>query len=235
MKKNKYLYILLIIFVITFISIITIAHNTKPTFIPYNENNINIIDNEGIITVEILDNSLNYSISHEKNYDNNSTYNISLYENNISKLKKQNNLKPTSFILNKNNEIITDFYYSDNGTGNIGSYDYLLYGTQNPAGYGITLPHLALAYYLGLSFIIGVIALVICKLIKKSKITKLLTILYIFCFCNFFAIFLIKGFNTESYQLIMDLSFIIIVTINLFIISLLTINIKKNHLKYYIK
>ncbi len=237
MKKNKYLYILLSIFIITFISIITIAHNSKPTYIPYNENNINIIDNNGIITVEILENSLNYSIRHENSYEkqNSLTYYISLHENNISKLNKQNHLENTSFILNKNDEIVTNVYYSNNGTGDIGTHDYLLYGTQNRDVFGISLQHLALAYYLGLSFIIGIIALVICKLIKKSKFSKLLTNIYTFCFCFVFSTFLIKGFDTSSYQLIMDLSFIIIVSINLFIISLLTIKIKKCHLKYYIK
>ena len=119
----------------------------------------------------------------------------------------------TLFTLDATN--CTAVYYSPNN----GQDDVLLCGSMD--GGVISLPRLALGYYVLLSFALLITLCIAFFLCRRKKIGKVLGHLALIPACYLLGHLLVKGFVTTSYQLQRDFSLIILTTALLYAAALL--------------
>lgn len=102
----------------------------------------------------------------------------------------------------------TAIYYAQNN----GSDDVLLLGAQ-PTGYGgtVTLPRLALGYYLLLALLLGAALGIAWVILRRKTGGKTLGYLALVPLSYAMGHLLVKGFSSESYNMTRDLSLILLV------------------------
>lgn len=119
----------------------------------------------------------------------------------------------TLFTLDATN--CTAIYYSPNN----GQDDVLLCGSRD--GGVISLPRLALGYYVLLSFALLITLGIVFSLCRRKKIGKLLGYLALIPACYLAGHLLVKGFTTTSYQMQRDFSLIVLTAALLYAAALL--------------
>ena len=119
----------------------------------------------------------------------------------------------TLFTLDATN--CTAIYYSPNN----GQDDVLLCGSRD--GGVISLPRLALGYYVLLSFVLLITLCIAFFLCRRKKIGKLLGHLALIPACYLLGHLLVKGFSATSYQMQRDFSLIVLTAALLYAAALL--------------
>lgn len=145
-------------------------------------------------------------------------YFVSVWTDYITEWDKSH-LYTNSFVLNEHNEPVASVYYCPNdGTENI-----LIYGKDAADGGGsITLPRLALAYYVAAAAIVAILLGIATVILRKNRMTKylLLRISYL-PGAYILAHLLVKGMQAETYTLAHDLCAIFVITIPVYALCVL--------------
>lgn len=215
--------ITLTIVLVLAIVIITMAYLTSPEYLPYSNETLSIKDDEdGKIIINFDDNVAGYDIeSHKLENNRGYVYHITTWNNIWNQYIFKN--KAQSIILNPDDEdVISIYYYSTDGSG-----DRLIYGVNLLGNGGVlTLPRLALAYYLILAMALAtVFGILLYVYREKGKEKTILERVFILPVSYIIAHFCIKGFETTSYSMQRDFFAILLLMIPIYCLLFLVTNL----------
>ena len=215
--------IALTIVLVLAIVITTMAYLTSPEYLPYSNETLSIKDDgDGKVIINFADNVAGYDIEPHISEDNRGyVYHITTWNNIWNQYISKN--KAQSIILNPDGEdVVSIYYYSTDGSG-----DRLIYGVNLLGNGGVlTLPRLALAYYLLLAMTLAIvfgILLYVCR--KKGKRKIILERIFFLPVSYIIGHFCIKGFETTSYSMQRDFFAILLLMIPIYCLLLLAINL----------
>lgn len=221
--KNMNIYIGLVsALIISLLLIIGLNLATKPIPLSFEEAVESTQVEDGKVFIKFMPEVCNYNIVFN-NY-NEIEYEVMAWKTNISSLFKRGESKTTVISIDEEKPVLVRYI------SQASELDKLIYGKDQEEG-SLTLPRLAMNYYLVLMtiifIIIGILSFIFRKMDKINKITKIIMILalsYIFSHIVMF------GFGGSTYHLNRDLSFVIITTILIFSIFILLVY-KDNFMK----
>ena len=217
--KNKNIYIgILTALIVSLILLIGVDKATKPIPLSFNKAIESTKNEDGKVFIKFTPEVSNYDIvSYGDNYD------IMAWKTNISKIFESK--EPKNTVINVNEEKNVSIHYIDQN----GELDKQIYGPHYDGGQ-ITLPRLAMNYYI---LFMGIILLILCILSiifrRKDRIMKLISTIMMFPISYIIANILISGIGGSTHHIIRDLSFVIIATVLIF-----SIIISLKHKDYFI-
>lgn len=201
--KNIY-FIVLTALIVSLISLIVVDKATKPIPLSYSE---------AIKSVKIEDGKAFINFTPEvSNYQINSYGELMAWKTIIDKLDKNNEPKNTVVNIPGENSAM---YYIDQ----TGAPDKKIYGPNDVSDYSgqVTLPRLAMNYYLLFMIVSGLVFLVLLIIFrKKDKIGKIINFILMIPISYILAHISIFGIGGATHHIIRDLSFVIIATILIF-------------------
>jgi hypothetical protein len=228
LNKKKAQLIILSAMLSIIVFVITMAFLTSPEYIPYSEGSVLIEEiGDGSVVAKFKDTVYGYDINSYPTDDNTGyVYHINTWNSIWNRYVKKSNLNNT--ILNSDGEnVVSVYYYQSDGS----SEDILIYGKDlNPSGGAITLPRLSLSYYSIIAIVLGIICGLSMFLFRYNiKAYDFTTKIFLLPISYLLAQLIIKGFKSSSYNLLRDLSAILLMTIPLYIASLTALNFIKQH------
>lgn len=201
--RNIY-FIVLTALVVSLISLIGVDKATKPIPLSYSE---------AIKSVKIEDGKAFINFTPEvSNYQINSYGEFMAWKTIIDKLDKNN--EPKNTVVNIPGEHSAMYYIDQTG-----GLDKKIYGPNDVSDYGgqITLPRLAMNYYLLFMIAICLVFLILWIIFRKrDKIRKITNIILMIPISYILAHISILGIRGSTHHIIRDLSFVIIATILIF-------------------
>lgn len=210
--KNKNIYIgILTALIVSLILLIGVDKATKPIPISFNKAIESTKNEDGKLFIKFTPEVSNYNIvSYGDNYD------IMAWKTNISKIFESK--EPKNTVINVDEEKNVSIHYIEQN----GELDKQIYGRYYHGG-RITLPRLAMNYYvcfMGIIFLILCIMSIIFR--RKARIMKVISTIMIFSISYIVANIIISGIRGSTHHIIRDLWFIVVATILIFsiIISL---------------
>ena len=214
--RNIY-FIVLTALIVSLISLIGIDKVTKPIPLSYNE---------AIKSVKIEDDRAFINFTPEvSNYEINSYGEFMAWKTIIGKLDKNN--EPKNTVVNIPGEHSAMYYIDQTGAP-----DKKIYGPNDVSDYGgqVTLPRLAMNYYIVFMGIILLLLWILSIIFKrKTRIMKVISTIMMFPISYIIANILISGIGGSTHHIFRDLSFVIIATILIF-----SIIISLKHKDYFI-
>lgn len=189
-------------FIVSLILLLAIDKTTKPIPISFNKAVESTRYEDGRIFIQFTPEVTDYDItSYGSNYD------IMAWKTNIGRIFKSS--EPKNTVVDVNKEKNSTVYYIDQGE----ELDHRIYGPIYGRGDGggrLTLPRLAMNYYV---YIMGIIFLVFLSLSiifrKKEKLKKITDSIMLLSLSYVIAHILILGSQTSTHHIIRDLSFVI--------------------------
>lgn len=214
--KNRNIYIGLVsALIISLLLIIGLNIATKPIPLSFEEAIESTEVEDGKVFIEFMPEVSNYNLV-SNNYDG-IEFEIMAWKTNISSLFKRGEAKNTVISIDEEEPVLVRFI------SQASELDKLIYG-KDQEGYILTLPRLAMNYYLILMAIVfiisGILSLIFRKMDKINKITKTIMI---FAFSYVFSHIVMFGFGGSTHHMNRDLSFVIITTILIFSIFILLV------------
>ena len=218
LQKRKTIVIILSVLFSLVIAISVIGYLTSPSYFIYSSDILNIVELEnGAIVIEFNDKVSGYEISSYRSSDTEGyIYHINSWDSIWNRWFKKNNLQ--NIVLNPEGDIVDRVYYSQSN----GEEDILVYARSIPNEGVITLPRLALNYYMVLAIILFVISLIAVVLTKKNKkiqnvMISLMSIPVVYIISSI----VIRLFRPVTYMLAKDFFLIILLSIPIYSIFLL--------------
>lgn len=202
-NRNMY-FIVLTALIVSLISLIAVDKATKPIPLSYNE---------AIESVKIEDNKAFINFTPEvSNYEINSYGEFMAWKTIIGKLDKNKERKNT--VINIPGKQSSMYYIDQKG-----ALDTKIFGPNNILGNGgqITLPRLAMNYYVTFMVVICLVFLALWTMFrKKEKIRNIINIIFMIPLSYILAHISILGISGSTHHIIRDLSFVIIASILIF-------------------
>ncbi len=192
--------------------VLAFAHLTTAEYLPYSEvvNMISVEDSNGTV-------SLSFTGEYELNQQEVGVYDVSIY--NTLWNETFGLTKTQTIVINPDGETIKTIYYVSNGD----SSDTIIYG-EDPMDNGevVTLPRLVLNGYLMLAALIALALLVILLIVRrKDRIRRMVVFIFFAPASYIISHILVTGLNGRSYSVTRDLSFILILTILIYLFTYL--------------
>lgn len=204
---------------------ISLAHMTRPKYIPYQEDFINVTNHKETIVISIHSSSEN-NYRYKFQSKDPGVYTLAIYTTALNTFLKNGEI-PNDIIINQKGEEIKSIYYLSHGS----SEDILLYGMDlYPGGGGMTLPSLLLVSCMKFAVVTAImIAILILVLKKGNQIREYLQKIILFPTAWLVSQFLITGYDAASYTILHDFCAILLLSIVLFLVLVsLSINKRKN-------
>ena len=222
MRRKKLQTIIFTTMIILLVAIIMMAFLTAPEYIN-DASSVSIVENSDGTVVAYFDERVTGFDINKYGSEYSITSYDSIWSRNFGKSKANN------VVLNSEGENVeTVFYFHTDGP-----LDKLIYG-KNPYENGgqLTLPRLALSYYLTLAMGFAAICGVIARISRKNKKIRNIAIkIMLLPISYIIGHILIKGFKTTSYSMARDFYAILLAMIGVYAAILLAMNIIKNQLK----
>ncbi len=214
--KNRNIYIgVLTALIISLLLFIGFNKATKPIPLSFGEAVESTEIEDGKLFIKFKTKVSNYSIV-SSSYDQ-IDYEIMAWKTNISRLFKKGEAKTTVISIDKEKPILVRYISQDS------ELDKIIYG-KDQEGNSLTLPRLAMNYYLFIMVIIFVISIVLSFIFRNMDKTKKTTnIVMFFPLSYILSHIVIVGVRGSTHHMNRDLSFVIVTTILFFIIFILTI------------
>lgn len=214
--KNKNIYIgLLSALLVSIFLLIGLNVATKPIPLSFEEAVESTQVEDGKVFIKFKPEVSNYNIV-SNDYDG-IEYEIMAWETNISNLIERSEAKTAVISIDEEEPVIVRF------RSQASELDRVIYG-KDQEGYSLTLPRLAMNYYLNLmiiGFIIsGILSFIFRNMDKINKITK---IIMIFAFSYILSHIVMFGLGGLTHHMKRDLSFVIITSILIFSIFILLV------------
>lgn len=220
MRRKKYQTIIFTTIITLVIAMGIIAFLTSPEYLNDITTVSIVADQDGSVVAYFDEKVSGYDI--EKYYENNGyVYDITTWESIWSRNFGRNDV--TSMVLNAGGENVASVYYYHTD----GSLNTLIYGRdQNPGGGIMSLPRLALAYYLIIAIGVMAICVMVIGMFRKNKSVKNIIIKIMFLPISYIlGHIIIKGFTTYSYFMERDFLAIILVMSGIYATILIGMNI----------
>ena len=239
-NKKKVSIIIMTVAAVTAIVMLVLVWMNTPILLEYNDNLIKFNSYEnGSILVTLSDEVEGYDASGYPEREGNRIseeyiYHITvwntLWNQYISKGKEQ------SFILNPNddgsyNKVKSVYYYTDySNKTTVDKFDRLIYGEDNQ-GTIVTLPRLTLTYYT----LLCIAAIIVCGIIwfifkKQKKTCRIIEKIAAIPAAYLISQICIMGFNTSTYSLLFYFYSILLLTIPVYFILIVTIEVLKKRI-----
>ncbi|WP_455718565.1 anti-sigma factor family protein [Anaerosporobacter sp.] len=218
LNKRKYRISLFSITITFVLLVILIGYLTSPIYIPAEKVPVTIEEQtNNTIILNFNTNVTGYDI--EKRSTDDGVYFITAWDNIWNRIISKET--KTSIVLNPNGEKVYSIYYSSNN----GDEDLLIYGKHPyPSGGVITLPRLALAYYLKLAILLAIVTGVFLFIFHKNKkLRNIFTKIFAFPIAYILGHLCTKGLTTQSYSLVHDFFMIVLAMIPIYAALLLEI------------
>lgn len=187
------------------------AYLTLPGYFPYTEDLLTLTENaDGTVTVTFDDAVTGYNCTHIKNPDNGATeYFIEAWDTVLDSRLHWRGTQSVTIVPASEEDF--HIYYAQNISGS--EADVLLYGKGLNTDYGVvTLPRLALGYYLILAALLAVILALALLIFRKKRATRIwLERILLLPVSYMLGHLCIKGFSTMSYSMQRDFSLITLV------------------------
>jgi hypothetical protein len=214
--KNRNLYTgILTAFIISLILFIGFDKVTKPIAISYGKAVESIEKQDDLVYINFNEDVIDYEIV---NYHGNE-YELMAWKTYFGNLFK--NGKNKSVVVNANGEKVDRIYYISQGQ----EIDKIIYGSpETEDGGKLTLPRLAMNYYLliaGGIFTLFLLATTIFQ--KKERITKITLPIMLISVSYILAHIVILGLNGTTHHILRDLFFVLITALLFFIILILLV------------
>ena len=223
--KNKLEGIVIAVLLTLTLVAVIIAYLTTPNYLPYSNSVVDITGKgDGTVLVEFSEDVTGYDIERykdESGYHYTITAWDSFWGRNVIKKSLIN------IVLNPRNEKVTSVYYYQTD----GSADILVYGKNLiPDGGVVTLPRLALSYYLVMALIAFTLSALLLILFRRNEKAKYWLIRIVALSASYLiGHLLVKGFNTITYTLLRDFISISMVAVPLYIAFLLVLIIFQHY------
>lgn len=221
-KKKIVTIILTFVFTLLF-STIFFVFMTEPKYIPYSQDIIQISEQpDGSVVVEFSEKVSDYQMDrYSVEGESNMSYRFTTWTNSLDEFFQLNEVE--TIVLNTEGETVSSVYYNQNN----GSEYQLIYGIdETPNGGTVTLPRLNLSYYFGAAILFGGLCLLVAVLFSRHKQILewsfkafLLSVSYVL------AHLIVMGVTSASYHSTRDLLAIILITMPLYALMLLGINL----------
>ena len=221
--KNRNLYTgILTAFIISLILFIGFDKVTKPIALSYGKAVESMEKQDDLVYINFNEDVTDYEIV---NYRGNE-YELMAWKTYFSNLFKNGENK--SVVINANGEKVDRIYYISQGQ----EIDKLIYGSPETENGGqLTLPRLAMNYYLLIIGGIFVFFLILNILFQKNeRITKITLPIMLISVSYILAHIVILGLNGTTHHIVRDLSFVLIAAI-LFLIILILLVYEDNIIK----
>lgn len=223
LKKKKIVTIILTFIFALLFSTIFFAFVTEPKYIPYSEDVIQVNKQaDGSLVVDFSENVSDYQMDrYSVEGESNMSYRFTAWTNSLDEFFQSNEVN--SVVLNTEDEIVSSVYYDQND----GSEYQLIYGIdENPNGGTVTLPRLNLSYYLRAALLFGGLCLILVVLFSwHKKIRELSFKAFLLPVSYVVAHLIIMGMTSASYHSARDLLAIILITMSLYALMLLALNL----------
>lgn len=214
--KNRNLYTgILTAFIISLVLFVGFDKITKPIPLSYNKVVESISEQNDLIIINFKEDVTDYEIV---NYQGNE-YDLMAWKTVLSNLWKRDVKK--SVVINPNGEKVNRIYHISQGD----EIDRLIYGeSEFENGGQLTLPRLAMNYYLLIVGGIFVFFLILNMIFqKKEKITKITLPIMLISVSYILAHIVILGLNGTTHHILRDLIFVVIASILFFAIFILLV------------
>lgn len=223
--KNKLEGIVIAVLLTLTLVAVIIAYLTTPNYLPYSNSVVDITGKgDGTVLVEFSEDVTGYDIERYKDESGNH-YTITAWDS----FWGRNVIKKSliNIVLNPRNEKVTSVYYYQTD----GSADILVYGKNLiPDGGVVTLPRLALSYYLVMALIAFTLSALLLILFRRNEKAKYWLIRIVALSASYLiGHLLVKGFNTITYTLLRDFISISMVAVPLYIAFLLVLIIFQHY------
>jgi len=198
-------------------TILIITYLTAPNYLPYNEERVGIIEgSDNKVYLEFGEDVAGYDIEPSGGLSgNNYEYRITTWNT----LWNQTFGRPETsmMVLNpEGNRVNTIFYYTTDG-----QMDQVIYGTNPyPDGGTLTLPRLALNYYVKLAAFCFLISLMFWKLFRKQGIRRFFEVAALFFGSYVLAHGMLHGLSATTYSMLRDFTEIMLLSVTIFMILL---------------
>lgn len=222
-RKKKFQSIVFTIMLTAVILIALVGFLTAPEYIPYHEGLVSVMENDDGTAIALFsDEVTGYDIDvNASDKSDGYVYSITTWDS----IWNRNILKKTvnNTVLNSDGKKVDSVYYYNTD----GSEDILIYGIdQNPSGGIMTLPRLALGYYLMLAIILAVVSGIILFVFRhKEKIRNIMVKVFLLPLSYIIAHIGTKGFSASSYSMVRDFFLILLLAIPIYIVFISAINI----------
>lgn len=222
-RKKKFQSIVFTIMLTAVILIALVGFLTTPEYIPYHEGLVSVMENDDGTAIALFsDEVTGYDIDvNASDKSDGYVYSITTWDS----IWNRNILKKTvnNTVLNSDGKKVDSVYYYNTD----GSEDILIYGIdQNPSGGIMTLPRLALGYYLMLAIILAVVSGIILFVFRhKEKIRNIMVKVFLLPLSYIIAHIGTKGFSASSYSMVRDFFLILLLAIPIYIVFISAINI----------
>lgn len=214
--KNRNIYTgVLTAFIIALVLIIVFDKATKPIPLSFVAAIESTEIEDGKVFIKFKPEVSNYSIV-SSSYDD-INHEIMAWKTNVSTLFERGEGKTTVISIDEEKPVLVRYISQDS------ELDTLIYG-EYQEGYRLTLPRLAMNYYLFIMGIIFVISVILSfKFRKMDKIKKITNIIMVFALSYILAHIVIFGTGGPTHHMNRDLFFVIVTTMLLFVIFILSI------------
>lgn len=197
------------------------AFLTSPQYLPYSDDILTLSETgNGTLICSFRNDVTGYNIERNLSGDGQTfEYHISAWKTAFDEYFAKNGKQ--SIIIEPKDGIKTTVYYSLNNTAD----DILIYGSS-PYDAIRSLPRLVLGYYLLLAIIAGGVLAVLMLIFRKKTVLRLWTERFLLFPASYIVGHVcIKGFSTTTYSSQRDFLIILLVTILIYLVCLLGINL----------
>ena len=220
---GKMKWVLLAILGSLVMAILLITYITAPNYLPFDEERVTVM--EGVGTAVYLEFGEEVTGHDINRYENDTgqgyEYRITTWDTLWSRIRTRSS--SSMIVLNPEGEAVSSiFYYTTDG-----QWDQLIYGRNpNPNGGSVTLPRLALNYYVTLAAVCLIVFLILRKLFqKKQKIQRFFEVGAMLFGSYLLSHGILHGLSGVSYSMLRDFTGILLLAITIFIFLLVVQNI----------
>jgi len=207
-------------------AILIITYLTAPNYLPYDEERVGVIEgSDNKVYLEFGEDVAGYDIHpYENDAGDGVEYRISTWDNLWSSVFSRST--SSMIVLNPEGEnLSTIFYYTTDGQP-----DQVIYGTNPyPDGGSLTLPRLALNYYVTLAAFCFLISLTLWKLFRKQGIRRFFEVAAMFFGSYVLSHGMLHGLSATTYSILRDFTEIMLLSVTIFMILLVLRTIIKKH------
>ncbi|SEO06502.1 Putative zinc-finger [Amphibacillus marinus] len=207
-KRKRQLMLCSFLFAIT-LFVVVFYHLNKPRFLPYTEELITVEQVADELVVAELNSAVtNFEITWSNNNAHITTWNTML-------APKRTDDSNQIILLSHPDQSVEQVYYVEPNEGS----DLLLYSQQRTDDFEgvMTLPRLALSYYVIIAGIMAFTCFVVSGLTGHNMVRTLSKKLSLLATCYVVAHLVIKGVSPTTYVLIRDFGYILVVAVTLFV------------------
>ncbi len=195
------------------------SYLTAPIYFPYSEDLLTVTTTEDAVTISFNESVTGCSYESVKGSDNATTYFLSAWTTRLDRILGTYGTR--EIVLEKEDRIPISIYFSQNDASS--ESDIPIYGGTSGV---VTLPRLALSYYLQLAGIVFLILAVALLVFWRKKSVRLWLLRILLLPLSYILGHLcVKGFSGVSYHMTRDLCFIVGVALFLYLALLFGLNL----------